>query len=309
MGCSGVKTIENKPRIKMIDILVTIKKEIKTLIDTNPFHDINYKNIQQVQNTSEISKKIEEIVTQYNLSEAENATISQFLYNLITLILKESYFKLKFLAKIESNENNSNDEDEEEEEDDIQLKIWIFFLFHKFISGPQIGKKDYYKSILKKMFDRIKEENSEKIKFNKNKFFFLIISLIEMCTFWFISLFASIAILKYQGNSDWNLKNYIQILNQKEINLDNVRQINKYVNEKILLINNKMIPEYLNALAFVEVLQRLDVVEEEKKIDLKKEEYLEFDDKEFNYILTGIFRTMHASNYSEIFFIYDTHNY
>ena len=310
MGCAGAKVIEDQPKVKFTDILVTIKKEIKFLIDTNPFHEINFKNIQQVQNTSEILKKIQEIVTQYNTNEPDSETISSFLTKLIRQILKESYFKLKFLAKIENNENNPDDENEEEEEDDVQLKLWIFFLFHKFISGAQVGKKDYFKYILKNIFDRIKEENSEKNKFNKNKFFFLIISLTEMCTFWFISLFASFAVLKYQGNSLWNVKNYIEMVNKEEINLDTVRQMNKYVNDKMLLINNKMTPEYLNTLAFVEILDRIDhVYEGEKKIDLTKEEFLEFDDKDFNYILTGIFRTMHADNYSEIFFIYDTHNY
>ena len=311
MGCSGTKTIENKPKEQRIDILATVKKEVKFLIDTNPFHEINYKNIQQVKTTSDIKKKIEEIVSQYNINEPDSSIVHQFLKNIVCRILREAYSKLKFLAKIENKENNpDNEDDEEEEEDDVQLKIWIFFLFHKFISGPQIGKKEFFKSILKNLFDRIKEESSGKNKFNKNKFFFLIISLTEMCTFWYISLFGAISVLKYQGNSDWNVKNYIKMVNEDEINLDTVRQMNKYVNDKMLLINNKMTPDYLNTLAFVEVLDRLDhIYEGDKKIDLTKEKYLEFDDNELSYILSGIFKTMHADSYSEIFFIYDTHNY
>ena len=153
------------------------------------------------------------------------------------------------------------------------------------------------------LFERIKlkvdvENNSEKITFNTGKFSFLILNLIKLFSFCFLSFFCGPATLSILEN--YNEKVLEVVFSDDEDKSDSYKpeKINKIVNQQLKEINTIIRPEIINSLILTQTLQPIsDYINENKD-----EEQFKIDTLKLIDIFDLLIDKMDYENYIDLFF-------
>ena len=122
------------------------------------------------------------------------------------------------------------------------------------------------------LFEKLKlevmvTEKSEKIKFKSGKFSFLILNLIQLCSFCFLNFFCGPATLKAAANFSQNDIDIVFSDNQMKMKMKTYlpENINRIVNRYLNDVNAIIQPDIINSLILTQALQPIsDYISENK---------------------------------------------
>ena len=258
MGCSANSIKDEKDKDKL---RIDIRDEIIQIIFKNPFYSINIKEFLK------FMKKIKKEKEELNITKDY----------IMDLIIKEyikdnnNIYIFKNIINFAFNRLSHVFHENELDEDIIPIIFKIVFIF---LTKKQKGIKKEMKIDLCLLFEKIKleikvEGNSEKIKFKTGKFSFLILNLIQLCSFCFLNFFCGPATLKKAANFSQDDINIIFSENELKIKEYKPENINKLVNHYLSYINMMIQPNIINALILTQALQPLsDYITENKEIEI-----------------------------------------
>lgn len=280
MGCSS-----NKNENERILILKKIKARILHLIKNNPFYNISTKDFTKFMSneSSKTNKTIESISKNIIITFfKEDDDINSFIFK---NVVSFSYMKFRSRCLFPVDE---------------EIKILLCYFIYFFLTEKQRGNnKILYKKVYK-LFEKIKiKEEDEKIYFPSGKFSFLILNLIQLCTFSFIYFFCGPGLLED------NFKKYeIKTIFSNEIKTEKYQpdNINKYLNDYLSSINSNNRPNIINCIILTDVLQPIsDYITDNKDIEI-----CSIDSTKLKEILDILIDKMNHKYYLELFFNDDT---
>lgn len=311
MGCGGIpSTIEtpNKKEKQKQDTIILIYLEVLELIKKNPFYNIEINEF-----STEINLRIEDnnpnvdIITDSILKKYFFDS-KNFIKNMFLNVTKEAYNKFKYIYP--------NEKD---------LIVYIYYLLFFFLSKAHPGKKKSFKNKLTYLFNNIKEkENKKDINQNENviknenedekedkynfkigKFLFLVLNLIQFCTFSFIYFFVSVSVFDILAN--YELQKFDEIFGSKKL-IQNPDEINYYLNSELLKMNKNFRPNYINSLALSEIMNKIENIIN-KNTDINNNNYFTLNNDEINEIFDIIINLIDINNYVDFFFYGENHNF
>ena len=159
-----------------------------------------------------------------------------------------------------------------ERESDEEIIPIIFNIIFIFLTQRQKGIKKEMKIDLCILFEKLKlevmvTEKSEKIKFKSGKFSFLILNLIQLCSFCFLNFFCGPATLKAAANFSQNDIDIVFSDNQMKMKMKTYlpENINRIVNRYLNDVNAIIQPDIINSLILTQALQPIsDYISENK---------------------------------------------
>lgn len=278
MGCGSSKK-ENNSEKKIL--LRKIKDKVLKLIRSNPFYNISIKEFQkfmkeesQKDNKKTIENLSKDIIDSFFKEE-----------NIINYVFKNvasfSYSKLRWLYN--------------KEEEITKLILYFIFLF---LTENQRGRNNLLYKKINILFEKIKlGEDNEKIIFRTGKFSFILLNLIQFCTFCFISFFCGPGVIEITGNFK---KSEVNTIFSNDVKLEKYRpnNINKLLNDYLYFINHNIQPNTVNYIILTDVLQPLsDYIS-----DNKDEEIFSISPAKLKEILDILIDKMNHNYYLELFF-------
>ena len=278
MGCGSSKK-ENNSEKKIL--LRKIKDKVLKLIRSNPFYNISIKEFQkfmkeesQKDNKKSIENLSKDIIDSFFKEE-----------NIINYVFKNvasfSYSKLRWLYN--------------KEEEITKLILYFIFLF---LTENQRGRNNLLYKKINILFEKIKlGEDNEKIIFRTGKFSFILLNLIQFCTFCFISFFCGPGVIEITGNFK---KSEVNTIFSNDVKLEKYRpnNINKLLNDYLYFINHNIQPNTVNYIILTDVLQPLsDYIS-----DNKDEEIFSISPAKLKEILDILIDKMNHNYYLELFF-------
>ena len=298
MGCSTV-TQENEEN--KIEEKIAVRDEIVQLVTKNPFYNVHIKDFRKFMKqfkavpSSEVSEPDEDepqITKEYIMEKI----IEKYLEN------NEEIYKYLFRSVVNFSFERFSKVFHGNEFDEEIIPI-IFNIIFIFLTQRQKGLKKEMKLDLCILFEKIKlkveiKEKSEKIKFNTGKFSFLILNLIQLCSFCFLSFFCGPATLSILEN--YNEKVLEVVFSDDEDKSDSYKpeKINKIVNQQLKEINTIIRPEIINSLILTQTLQPIsDDINENKD-----EEQFKIDTLKLIDIFDLLIDKMDYENYIDLFF-------
>ena len=266
-----------------------IRDEIVQMVFRNPFYNVHVKDFRKFMKNIKEEEKItkdfimEEMIEKYIENEED---IHRFIFR---SVVNFSFDRFTVVFR-------------ENELDDEIIPI-IFNILFLFLTQRQKGIKKEMKNDLCLLFDKIKLEvkvgkDSEKIKFKTGRFSFLVLNLIQMCSFYFLNFFCGPATLKIAGNFGQEDLNIIFSDEESKSNMYQPENINKIVNHHLNEINIIVQPQLINALILSQALQPISDYIRENKDD----EVFWIDSLKLIDIFDVLIDKMDYENYIDIFF-------
>ena len=266
-----------------------IRDEIVQMVFRNPFYNVHVKDFRKFMKNIKEEEKItkdfimEEMIEKYIENEED---IHIFIFR---SVVNFSFDRFSVVFR-------------ENELDDEIIPI-IFNILFLFLTQRQKGIKKEMKNDLCLLFDKIKLEvkvgkDSEKIKFKTGRFSFLVLNLIQMCSFCFLNFFCGPATLKIAGNFGQEDLNIIFSDEESKSNMYQPENINKIVNHHLNEINIIVQPQLINALILSQALQPISDYIRENKDD----EVFWIDSLKLIDIFDVLIDKMDYENYIDIFF-------
>ena len=266
-----------------------IRDEIVQMVFRNPFYNVHVKDFRKFMKNI----KEEEIITKDFIMEE---MIEKYIEN------EEDIHRFIFRSVVNFSFDRFTVVFRENELDDEIIPI-IFNILFLFLTQRQKGIKKEMKNDLCLLFDKIKLEvkvgkDSEKIKFKTGRFSFLVLNLIQMCSFCFLNFFCGPATLKIAGNFGQEDLNIIFSDEKSKSSIFQPENINKIVNHHLNEINIIVQPQLINALILSQALQPIsDYIRENKD-----EEVFWIDSLKLIDIFDVLIDKMDYENYIDIFF-------
>lgn len=266
-----------------------IRDEIVQMVFRNPFYNVHVKDFRKFMK---------------NIKEEENITKDYIMQEMIEKYIEneEDIHRFIFRSVVNYSFDRFTVVFRENELDDEIIPI-IFNIIFLFLTQRQKGIKKEMKTDLCLLFDKIKLEvkvgkDSEKIKFKTGRFSFLVLNLIQMCSFCFLNFFCGPATLKIAGNFGQEDLNIIFSDEESKSNMYQPENINKIVNHHLNEINIIVQPQLINALILSQALQPIsDYIRENKD-----EEVFGIDSLKLIDIFDVLIDKMDYENYIDIFF-------
>jgi hypothetical protein len=294
MGCQTITQESDEKRLKLRD-------EIVRLVTENPFYNVNIKDFRkfmkqfkgkEISVESEMNEDEPKITKEYIMEKMIEKYLEKSEDAVIYIFTSVVNFSFERFSKV----FRGNEFDEE-------IIPIIFDIIFIFLTQRQKGIKKEMRTDLCILFERIKlkvdvEDNSEKIAFNTGKFSFLILNLIQLCSFCFLSFFCGPATLSILEN--YNAKVLEVVFSDDEDKSDSYKpeKINKIVNQQLKEINTIIRPEIINSLILTQTLQPIsDYINENKD-----EEQFKIDTLKLIDIFDLLIDKMDYENYIDLFF-------
>jgi len=286
MGCSSMTKVDETPKYNFKN---EIRDEIVQMVFRNPFYNVHVKDFRKFMK---------------NIKEEENITKDYIMQEMIEKYIEneEDIHRFIFRSVVNFSFDRFTVVFRENELDDEIIPI-IFNILFLFLTQRQKGIKKEMKNDLCLLFDKIKLEvkvgkDSEKIKFKTGRFSFLVLNLIQMCSFCFLNFFCGPATLKIAGNFGQEDLNIIFSDEKSKSSIFQPENINKIVNHHLNEINIIVQPQLINALILSQALQPIsDYIRENKD-----EEVFWIDSLKLIDIFDVLIDKMDYENYIDIFF-------
>ena len=266
-----------------------IRDEIVQMVFRNPFYNMHVKDFRKFMK---------------NIKEEENITKEYIMQEMIEKYIEneEDIHRFIFRSVVNFSFDRFNVVFRNNGLDDEIIPI-IFNILFLFLTQRQKGIKKEMKNDLCLLFDKIKLEvkvgkDSEKIKFKTGRFSFLVLNLIQMCSFCFLNFFCGPATLKIAGNFGQEDLNIIFSDEESKSNMYQPENINKIVNHHLNEINIIVQPQLINALILSQALQPISDYIRENKDD----EVFWIDSLKLIDIFDVLIDKMDYENYIDIFF-------
>ena len=243
MGCSSSQN-ENE----RIILLKKIKAKIMQIIKRNPFYSLSVKDFNEfMENEVDKKENITKSITYTFFKEDDDININIF-NNVVSFAYKRFSSRCLF----------SNDED---------IKISLLYFIYFFLAEKQKGSNKFMYKKIYKLFEKIKiKESDDKIYFHSGKFSFLILNLIQLCTYIFIYFFCAPSLLE-DNFKKYEIKTIFS--NEKKTEKYHPDAIDKYIEEYLYSINNNLRPKIVNCIILTDVLQPIsDYITDNKNIDI-----------------------------------------
>ena len=250
MGCLSDKLeeeIKEKSKKAKIELVNELRHQIIQFIFHNPFYQVQVKDFRKFikniknDNDSKITKDyiLEKIIDSY--FEDPN-DINSFLFR---SVVNFSFEKFTYVFPLI-------------DEEIIRIIYTIIFLF---LTERQKGIKKEMKTDLCELFEKLKldvktTKDDYKIKFDSGKFCFLILNLIQLCSFCFLNFFCGPATLVKIGHYTIDDLNVI-FSDQEKIKVYEPDNINSVVKNSLAHINEIIHPNKINDIILAKVLQPL----------------------------------------------------
>ena len=279
MGCSSQKD-ENQS--EQIILRSKLKERVLKLIKNNPLYHISTKDFdkfiseQETKiNTTKISKLTEKIISEF-FDEDESIIIISIFQNI-------AYFASKKFKSIFRKGK------------DINTHLLYFLYF--FLTENQNGRDDLLLNKLLDLFYKIGEKDEDKIKFQSGKFSFLLLNLIQFCSYIFVYFFCGPGILELSGNfRNYEIENVFS--NREKEKKFEFKTIDKFVDNYLNLMNEQIKPEIVNTIILTDVLQPIS----DYILDNDDEKYFIIDVNMLKEILIILVHKMNHNYYLELFF-------
>lgn len=273
MGCSSSQNENDR-------ILLLRKIKTKTLetIRKNPFYNISMKDFNKFME-EESDKNIENITKNvlYKFFEEDDYININIFKNVVSFSFNRFHGRCLF----------PNDED---------IKILLFYFIYFFLTEKQRGSKKIIHKKIYQLIEKIKiNEKDGQIYFHSGRFSFLILNLIQLCTYNFIYFFCAPTLLE-----DDFKKYEIKTIFSNEVKAEKYQpeNINKYIDEYLYSINKNLRPNILNCIILTDVLQPIsDYITDNKDIDI-----CTIDSAKLKEILDLLIERMNYKYYLDLFF-------
>ena len=283
MGCGSYKKEDQSEKIILLQ---RIKEKVLQLIKNNPFYNISVKDFDKFM--KEECKK--NIISVENLSKDiiksffhEEEDITNYIFKTISSF---SYTKFKYVFH-----NISNN--------DTEIIAQIFYIIYLFLTENQKGRNNFLYKKVYKLFEKIKlKEEKGKIVFMSGKFFFLLLNIIQFCTFCFINFFCGPGVIEITGNVKKYEVKKIFCNNESKSEKYQPNNINKIVNDFLYHINHHIQPNIVNYIILTDVLQPLSEFISENK----NEKILSINSLKLKEILDILIDKINHDYYVELFF-------
>ena len=249
MGCSSGVVEELEEEEKRYQLKVNLRDEIIRLIFDNPFYKVHIKDfhkfMKNLKHLEDFNLTKDEI-TQKIIEKYFEEQKEMYKY-IFKSVVDFTFSRLKFVFR--------------EKTIDDKLTSIIFNIIFTFSTQKQKGVKKELRIDLCELFEVLKLEikvtdEKEKIKFKTGDFSFLVLNLIQLCSFCFLNFFCGPATLtKYSNLTEKDL-DIIFSDNPKDTEFQ-PEKIDKTINECLSFINDIIQPDQINILILTKVLQPL----------------------------------------------------
>ena len=255
MGCSSTLMKDERHKVQL---KIDIRDEIIQTIFKNPFYNVHVKDFRKFMKN--IQKKNELNITKDYIMDL---IIEKYIQN------KSDIYVFKSVVNFAFDKMNYVFHERESDEEIIPIIFNIIFIF---LTQRQKGIKKEMKIDLCILFEKLKlevmvTEKSEKIKFKSGKFSFLILNLIQLCSFCFLNFFCGPATLKAAANFSQNDIDIVFSDNQMKMKMKTYlpENINRIVNRYLNDVNAIIQPDIINSLILTQALQPIsDYISENK---------------------------------------------
>ena len=255
MGCSSTLMKDERHKVQL---KIDIRDEIIQTIFKNPFYNVHVKDFRKFMKN--IQKKNELNITKDYIMDL---IIEKYIQN------KSDIYVFKTVVNFAFDKMNYVFHERESDEEIIPIIFNIIFIF---LTQRQKGIKKEMKIDLCILFEKLKlevmvTEKSEKIKFKSGKFSFLILNLIQLCSFCFLNFFCGPATLKAAANFSQNDIDIVFSDNQVKMKMKTYlpENINRIVNRYLNDVNAIIQPDIINSLILTQALQPIsDYISENK---------------------------------------------
>ena len=255
MGCSSTLMKDERHKVQL---KIDIRDEIIQTIFKNPFYNVHVKDFRKFMKN--IQKKNELNITKDYIMDL---IIEKYIQN------KSDIYVFKTVVNFAFDKMNYVFHERESDEEIIPIIFNIIFIF---LTQRQKGIKKEMKIDLCILFEKLKlevmvTEKSEKIKFKSGKFSFLILNLIQLCSFCFLNFFCGPATLKAAANFSQNDIDIVFSDNQMKMKMKTYlpENINRIVNRYLNDVNAIIQPDIINSLILTQALQPIsDYISENK---------------------------------------------
>ena len=292
MGCiddSFENELKLKSKEKRKHLKIELRDEIIQFIISNPFYEVHVKEFRKFLKSLKTEKEENKITKDYIM----NGIIDTYFQKQKDINL----YIFKTVINYSFNRFNSIFRDMDEEV--IIIINTIIFLF---LTKRQKGIKKEMEKDLCKLFDNIRldlkvNDDEYKYKFKSGKFSFLIINLIQLCSFCFLNFFCGPATLIKIAN--YGIKDLNTIFSENhKTKIYEPENINKVVKNSLVYIDELIQPKLINNKILTLVLQPLGKYISENK----EEETFWIDSDKLIKILELLIDKMDYEYYIDLFF-------
>ena len=299
MGCLSdnlEEEIREKSKKVKIELINELRHEIIQYIFKNPFYHVQVKDFRKfIKNFKSDNDNNLKITKDYILDNILRIYFPP--QNDINLFLFKSVVDFSFdkLANVFR----------EIDEDIIRIIFTIIFLF---LTERQKGIKKEMKTDLCILFEKLKLEvkttkDDYMIKFNNGKFCFLLLNLIQLCSFCFLNFFCGPATLTRIANYTKDDLNIIFSDNDK-LKIYEPDNINQVVKNSLSYINEIIQPNIINNKILTKVLQPMSKYIEENR----EQNFFWIESDKLNKILDILIDKMDYEYYIDLFFNIEEQN-
>jgi len=294
MGCiddSFEKELKLKSKGKKEHLKTELRDLIIQFITTNPFYEVHLKEFRKfLKSLKNEEKQEDKIITKDFILDKiietyfeKQSDINLFLFK---TVINYSFYRFNSVF------HNMDEE----------IILIIYTIIFLFLTKRQKAIKKEIENDLCKLFEKIKLELKEKegeykFKFKTGKFSFLIMNLIQLCSFCFLNFFCGPATLIKFSNYGIDELNIIFSENNKT-KLYEPENINTTVKNSLVYIDESIQPKLINNKILTLVLQPLgDYISENKE-----EETFWIDSDKLLEILDLLIDKMDYEYYIDLFF-------
>lgn len=281
MGCGGSSVITDITTTPQY-INITLKKQIKHLITTNPFYNIKYTEMETIISNHLHSSTSNSISSPLSLLLTNISTTFKFTQIQTSIISDVLIFAESKLSTLFPNSNSFH----------IDLILSVFYFLNKYHDA----NKPYQKELIIKLINTSLQSSSVN-KYETGKVLMIVLNIIQFYLFTFVYCFVSIAVLDLFTTIDYN--GIMRLFVEKE-KWDNIApdKLSKIVVEKLKMIDRTLTPQCLTERLLREVFGSIKEIVVEKGRD----RVVEIDEENVEKLVEAICIVGNAEEFEEFFF-------
>lgn len=280
MGCGGSSVVINDNATNPQYINITLKKEIKKLIESNPFYNINETDFTKVIQTYSQTLLTNSISTPLSILLTNISSQFKFVRlhtSIVTDILNFAESKLNMLF----DQSNSFYKD---------LVLVMYSFLNK---NCEINKK-YQMQFIEKVIKTALISDNE---YETGKILIGVLNILQFYLFMFVYCFVSIAVLDLFTNIDYNGIERLFVDKEKWENIT-PSKLNKIVLDKLQMIDRNLNPQDITEKLLKEVFGSIKQI----VLDNENNGIVEMDEDVVNKLIEAICSIGNVVDFEEFFF-------
>ena len=282
MGCGGSSVVINDNATNPQYINITLKKEIKKLIESNPFYNINETDFTKVIQTHSQTLLTNSISTPLSILLTNISSQFKFVRlhtSIVTDILNFAENKLNMLF----DQSNSFYKD-------------LVLVMYSFLNKNREINKKYQMQFIEKVIKTALIQNSDN-EYDTGKILIGVLNILQFYLFMFVYCFVSIAVLDLFTNIDYNGIERLFVDKEKWENIA-PSKLNKIVLDKLQMIDRALNPQDITEKLLKEVFGSIKQI----VLDNENNGIVEMDEEVVNKLIEAICSIGNVVDFEEFFF-------